>query len=73
MLLVERYRTQGEWLKAVTLMKEVVANAPTNVAFRTALAGLYEEKGMTAESLEQYERILRIQPDHPQAKQKLAQ
>lgn len=73
MLLVERYRAQSEWLKAVTLMKEVVANAPTNVAFRTALAGLYEEKGMTAESLEQYERILRIQPDHPQAKQKLAQ
>ncbi len=73
MPLVQQYQAQGEWLKAVTLMKEVVANAPTNVTFRAFLAGLYEQKGMVAESAEQYERILRIQPDHQQAKQKLAQ
>jgi len=71
--LVQHYRTQGEWLKAITLMKEIVANAPTNASYRVALAEMYEEKGMVQESLEQYERILRIQPDHQKAKQKVAQ
>ncbi|GAK51893.1 O-antigen polymerase involved in exopolysaccharide biosynthesis [Candidatus Moduliflexus flocculans] len=73
MPLVRQYRAQGEWLKAITLMKEIVANAPTNAAYRSFLADMYEEKGMMAESLEQYERILRIQPNHQKAKQKLAQ
>ena len=72
-LLVQAYQAQGEWLKAVTLVKDVIAAAPSNVSYRTYLADLYEQKGMHAEAKEQYERILRIQPNHEQAKQKLRQ
>ena len=69
--LVRHYHEQGEWLKAVTLVKEVIANAPTKVNYRKFLATLYEEEGMLEETIAQYRRILRIQPDNPDAKKQL--
>lgn len=70
--LVQHYAARGEWLNAVTLSKELIANAPTNVTYRAFLASLYEAKGMVNESLEQYRKILQIQPNHQQAQQRLA-
>ncbi len=70
--LVQHYNAREEWLKAVTLSKELIANAPANVTYRAFLADLYEAKGLINESLEQYRKILQIQPNHPQAQQRLA-
>ena len=70
--LVQHYHEQGEWLKAVTLVKEIIANAPTAINYRKFLATLYEEKGMLEESMAQYRRILRIQPNNQDAKKQLA-
>ncbi|PIE33330.1 hypothetical protein CSA56_12225 [candidate division KSB3 bacterium] len=70
--LVKHYHAQGEWLKAVTLAKEVIANAPTNTEYRMFLASLYEQEHMRAEANEQYRKILRIQPGHREAAQKLS-
>ncbi len=70
--LVQHYHKQREWLKAVTLVKEVIANAPTEVGYRKFLASLYEEKGMLEETIAQYRRILRIQPDNHDAQKQLA-
>jgi len=70
--LVKHYQKQGEWLKAVTLAKEVIANAPTNANYRLFLAALYEQKNMMNEAKELYRRILRVQPDHQEAKRKLS-
>jgi tetratricopeptide (TPR) repeat protein len=70
--LVRHYQTHGEWLKAVTLSKELIANAPTNITYRAFLADLYEQKGMLGETKEQYRKILRIQPENQQAQQKLS-
>jgi tetratricopeptide (TPR) repeat protein/O-antigen ligase len=103
--LVTHYQNHGEWLKAVTLCKELIANAPTNAGYRKFLANLYEQKGMLFETIGQWEElvnmdannityhlylaqlyeraaqvdnarmqyrtILRLQPNHQQAQQKL--
>ena len=104
--LVRHYQQSGEWLKAVTLSKEVIANAPANPNYRKFLADLYEQKGMLLETIDQWEKlvqfdagnidyllklaalheradqrdnarmiyrkILRLQPNQPQAQQRLA-
>ncbi|PID57754.1 hypothetical protein CSB45_05885 [candidate division KSB3 bacterium] len=70
--LVQYYHQQGEWLKAVTLVKVVISSAPTNMTYREFLAGLYEKEGMIEEAVVQYRRILRLQPQNTNAKRQLS-
>jgi putative inorganic carbon (HCO3(-)) transporter len=58
--LVMYYSNDGEWLKAVTLCKELIANAPTNAEYRKFLANLYEQKGMLFETLGQWEELVKM-------------
>lgn len=58
--LVMYYNNSGEWLKAVTLSKEVIASAPTNADYRKFLANLYEQKGMLFETVQQWEKLVNM-------------
>ncbi len=58
--LAHHYHANGEWLKAVTLSKEIITYTPTNVVYRQYLANLYEQKKMLHESIEQWEKIVRM-------------
>jgi len=58
--LVTHYNNNGEWLKAVTLSKELIANASTNPNYRKFLANLYEQKGMLFETIDQWEKLVNL-------------
>ncbi|GAK54785.1 O-antigen polymerase involved in exopolysaccharide biosynthesis [Candidatus Vecturithrix granuli] len=70
--LVQHYVARGEWLKAVTLSKELIANAPTNVTYRSFLAGLYEQKMMWYEAIEQWEKLSKLNAQNLDYKMHLA-
>jgi tetratricopeptide (TPR) repeat protein len=58
--LVKYYHERGEWLHAVTLAKEVIANAPAHPEYRQFLASLYERQGMLPETIEQWEKLVKM-------------
>jgi tetratricopeptide (TPR) repeat protein len=70
--LAQYYQSNGKWLKAVTLSKEMIANAPTNATYRKFLAGLYEQKKMLHESVEQWEKIVKLHSGNVEYKLYLA-
>ena len=70
--LVQHYHAQGEWLNAVKLTKEVIANAPTHVEYRIFLANLYAQQQMTHEAIEQWEKIVTLNAGNVQYHVQLA-
>jgi tetratricopeptide (TPR) repeat protein/O-antigen ligase len=62
--LVMHYHNNGEWLKAVTLSKEVIAIAPTDANYRRFLANLYEQKGMLFETIQQWEKLVNMHSEN---------
>ena len=70
--LVQHYTGRGEWLNAVTLSKELIATAPTNVSYRSFLAGLYEQQSMFYEAIEQWEKLVKLNTQNVAYKMHLA-
>lgn len=70
--LVQHYAAAGEWLEAVTLSKELIANAPINTNYRTFLAGLYEQQSMFYEAIEQWEKLVKLNTQNLDYKMHLA-
>lgn len=58
--LAQHYQAQGEWLNAVNLSKEIIANAPTKAEYRIFLADLYTQQNMLFEAIEQWEKLVTL-------------
>ncbi len=70
--LVQHYHASGEWLKAVTLSKELISQTPSNAAYRRFLADLYEQKKMLYEAITQWEKIVNTHTQNLEFKMYLA-
>lgn len=61
------YDTTGKVSEAIYTLKSLYEKFPGNIRFLSNLAGYLLENGKKAEALKYYNRILELDPDHPEA------
>jgi len=61
------YDSKGKISEAIYTLKALSEKYPGNTRFLSNLAGYLLEKGKKSEALRYYERLLQLDPDHPEA------
>ncbi len=64
-------RVDEDRREALKHMRSAIMMEPDNIEFRMGIGELYEELGLTVNAKAQYERVLKLDKFHPDAKERL--
>jgi tetratricopeptide (TPR) repeat protein len=67
------YLGHGEVFLAESLFTEATTLSPTYTPATLGLARIFSRAGDEAAAIEQYQRVLRVEPNHPEAERELQQ
>ena len=68
----KHYQKQMKPEKAIDVLRMATAHMPDNASVRLNLAKLYEDQGISYRAVEEYQKVLMIDPYHKTAKRRLA-